>query len=132
MIQAGNLSCARGRAKDTWQEQVPHLPDQHDAVPGRKYIFLSLNPELQGCEGAHLLVYPKKPNPRTVLQVTNIRESFRGLCLLNRAKQGKKFLPSLLYPHSDLSELMVTGGIPPEVPTHQMDQTLESKTLFLL
>lgn len=94
MIQAANLSCARGRAKDTCQEQVPHLLDQHHAVLGRKSIFLSLNLELQDCEGAHLLVYPKKPNPRTVLQVTNIREIFRGLCLLNRAKQGKK-IPSL-------------------------------------
>lgn len=53
------------------------------------------------------------------------------VCSTEQNKE-KKFLPSLLYLHSDLLELTVTGGIPPEVPTHQMDQTLKSKTLFLL
>lgn len=53
------------------------------------------------------------------------------VCLTEQNKE-KKFLPSVFYPHSDVPELTMTGGVPPEVPTPQTDQNLRSETLLLL
>lgn len=65
---------------------------------------------------------PNKSQPRTDLQFKDIKESCRGLCFPNSAKQEKNFLPFLLYPHFDLSEFTVAVRNGPEIPTHQMNQ----------